>query len=42
MSEVREVKAMPAGRQLKHVVSHLSSVECATSCTSSSRAMQSR
>ena len=34
LSEVREVKTPPAGRQLKHVVSHLPSVACVASCIS--------
>ena len=35
LSEVREVKTPPAGRQPKHVVSHFLSVECVASCISS-------
>ena len=34
LSEVREVKSPPAGRQPKHVVSHLPSVVCVASCIS--------
>jgi len=37
LSEVRAVKTLAAGRQPKHVVSHLPFVECVASCTSSSK-----